>query len=65
MLVNKDRVDSKEQQLKQFRKIKRMTFERLRTFEGLENLSDKEAQLAILEMEELCKTIFNHIKGRK
>ncbi len=62
MLVNKVRVDSKEQQLKQFRKIKKMTPERLRTFKGLENLSDKEAEQAILAMEELCKTIFNHIK---
>ncbi len=62
MLVNKVRVDSKEQQLKQFRKIKKMTPERLRTFEGLENLSDKEAEQAILAMEELCKTTFNHIK---
>lgn len=61
MLVNKDRVDSKEQQFKQFRKIKKMSFERLRTFEGFENVPDKEAKKVILIMEELCRTICNHI----
>ena len=65
MLVNKDRVDSKEQQLKEFRKIKKMTVERLRMFKGFENASDKEAEKIILNMEELGKLLFNHItKGK-
>lgn len=61
MLVNKDRVDSKERQLKQFRKIKKMTPERLRSFTGFVNVSDKEAEQTILVMEEFCKIMFNHI----
>ncbi len=65
MLVNKDRVDSKEQRLKQFRKIKKMTPKRLRTFTGFENVSYKEAEHIILTMEEFCKIMFNHItKGK-
>ncbi|WP_161635290.1 hypothetical protein [Aquimarina macrocephali] len=51
-----------KEQLKQFQKIKKMTPERLRTFEGFKNVSDQEAEQTILVMEQLCKTIFNHIK---
>ncbi|WP_103866805.1 hypothetical protein [Aquimarina sp. I32.4] len=65
MLVNKDRVDSKEQQLKKIRNIKKMTIERLKTFEGFENVSDKEAERNILQMEELGKILFNHIAKEK
>ena len=65
MLVNKDRVDSKEQQLKKIRKIRKMTIERLKTFKGFENASNKEAEKKILHMEELGKILFNHITKRK
>lgn len=61
MLVNKDRVHSSEEPLKQLLKIKKMTPERLRTFKGFDNISDRKAEKVIREMEELCRTIFNHI----
>ena len=61
MLVNKDRVLSEGAQLKQFAKINKMTPQRLRTFEGFEQISDQEAQNFIEQMELFCEIIFNHI----
>ncbi|WP_299244075.1 hypothetical protein [uncultured Aquimarina sp.] len=64
MLVNKDRVHSSEEPLKQLLKTKRMTPKRLRTFKGFDTISDCKAEKLIGELEELCKIMFNHIHRR-
>lgn len=56
MLVNKDRVDSKEQQFKKNREIKEMSIERLRTFKGFENVPNKDDD-RLIELKEVCKRI--------
>ena len=65
MLVNKDRVRSQEEQLKQFIKTKKMSPERLRAFRGFEKTSDKDAEKFISEMEEFCKIVQNHMYRTK
>lgn len=65
MLVNKDRVHSQEEQLKQFIKTKKMTPERLRAFRGFEKISDTDAEKFISEMEEFCRILHNHMYRTK
>ncbi|WP_299244078.1 hypothetical protein [uncultured Aquimarina sp.] len=61
MSVTEDHIVCSEGNSLKKLKEQKMTPERLRTFTGFENISDKEAQQTIDSLEQLCEAIYKHV----
>lgn len=61
MSVIKDRVVCPEDNSLKKPKAQKMSPSRLRSFDGFENISDKEAQQTINTLEQFCETIYKHV----